>query len=112
MAESFFINTGHTSIQWYVTHSGGVILCLSTPWRKVCLSESAAEIRFEGSRVSIRSMRSKGASGMTLHSGRGSTEGSDQSRDYPSHVYIPKSKHSVMLSLQIRHQQWYCESNE
>lgn len=52
--------------QTLLTHSGGVILCLFTPWRKGCLRESAAEIRFEGSRVNILSIRSRGASGMML----------------------------------------------
>ena len=45
------------------------MLCLSTPWRKGWLRAAAAEIRREGSRVSILSMRSSGASGIRLREG-------------------------------------------
>lgn len=55
-----------------------MILCLFTPWRKGCLRESAAEIRFEGSRVNILSIRSRGASGMMLGKGRETGDGVEE----------------------------------
>ena len=50
------------------------MLCLSTPSRKGWLRAAAAEMRREGSRVNIWSIRSSGASGILLQ-GKGKEGG-------------------------------------
>ena len=65
------LTTAHPHTQWTsrmvnygLTHTGGEILSLSKPLRNECCKASLADTRLKGSRVNIRSMRSRANSGI------------------------------------------------